>query len=93
MDAGLTWDALRWLAGITSLPVLVKGVMTGEDARRAADAGAAGVVVSNHGGRQLDGCLAAVDALPEVVAAVRRPLVPHGPTECHRVPTSATECH
>jgi L-lactate dehydrogenase (cytochrome) len=51
-------------------PIVVKGVLTGEDARRALDEGAAGVVVSNHGGRQLDGVAASLRALPEVVKAV-----------------------
>jgi L-lactate dehydrogenase (cytochrome) len=51
-------------------PIVIKGVLTGEDARRAVDAGAAAVVVSNHGGRQLDGAPASLRALPEVVAAV-----------------------
>ena len=70
VDPSLTWDAVRWLRTVTSLPVLVKGVLTGEDAALAVAAGCAGVCVSNHGGRQLDGTAAAVDALPEVVAAV-----------------------
>ncbi|XP_037089091.1 hydroxyacid oxidase 1-like isoform X2 [Pollicipes pollicipes] len=69
-DPSLTWDDLSWLCGVTRLPVLVKGVMTPEDAVTAVDRGASGVIVSNHGGRQLDGCLATVDALGPVVAAV-----------------------
>ena len=56
----------------TRLPLLVKGIMTEEDARLAIDAGVDGIIVSNHGGRQLDGVDAAIDALPEVVDAVRR---------------------
>jgi 4-hydroxymandelate oxidase len=71
LDQSLTWDALAWLRSITHLPVLVKGVLTAEDARLAVEHGAAGIVVSNHGGRQLDGVLASVEALPEVVAAVQ----------------------
>ncbi|MBX7266321.1 aminotransferase class I/II-fold pyridoxal phosphate-dependent enzyme [Micromonospora sp. Llam7] len=67
---GLTWDDVARLCGSTTLPVLVKGVLTAEDARLAVAAGVAGVVVSNHGGRQLDGVSAAVDVLPEVVRAV-----------------------
>ena len=70
IDPTLTWDILRWLRTVTTLPVLVKGVLTAEDAELAVAAGAAGVVCSNHGGRQLDGVLASLDALPEVVAAV-----------------------
>src|SRR5262249_52345262 len=53
-DQSLTWDDVGRFAADSGLPVLVKGVLTSEDARRAADAGAAGIVVSNHGGRQLD---------------------------------------
>ena len=63
-----TWDDVAWLRGLGSLPLLLKGVMTGEGAVRAAEAGAAGVIVSNHGGRQLDGAPATLDALPEVAA-------------------------
>ena len=62
-----TWDDVAWLRGMTSMPLLLKGVLNGADAARAADAGAAGVIVSNHGGRQLDGARATLDALPEVV--------------------------
>jgi 4-hydroxymandelate oxidase len=69
-DAALTWDGIAWLRSITRLPVIVKGVLTPEDARRALDAGASGIVVSNHGGRQLDGVEAAITALPRVVEAV-----------------------
>ncbi len=70
MDQSLTWDDVAWLRSITSLPVLVKGVLRGDDASLAIEAGAAGVIVSNHGGRQLDTAIATIDALPEVVAAV-----------------------
>jgi isopentenyl diphosphate isomerase/L-lactate dehydrogenase-like FMN-dependent dehydrogenase len=66
----LTWDVLPWLRSITSLPILVKGILTAEDARRALDYGAAGIIVSNHGGRQLDSAVATIEALPEVVEAV-----------------------
>ncbi|MET7329820.1 aminotransferase class I/II-fold pyridoxal phosphate-dependent enzyme [Nonomuraea sp. NPDC005650] len=69
-DAALDWSAVAWLRSISSLPVLVKGVLTGSDAVRAIEAGACGVVVSNHGGRQLDGAPATLDVLPEVAAAV-----------------------
>jgi 4-hydroxymandelate oxidase len=68
-DAGLTPATIGWL-GRSGLPVLVKGVLRGDDAEAFVAAGAAGIVVSNHGGRQLDAALAAADALPEVVAAV-----------------------
>ena len=70
-DNNLTWDDLDWLAGLTDLPVWVKGVVRGDDARMASDHGAAGVVVSNHGGRQLDTSPATITALPEVVQALR----------------------
>lgn len=70
MDANLTPRDIAWLSEVSGLPVLVKGVLRGDDARAAVDAGAAGVVVSNHGGRQLDTAIAGADALPEVVAAL-----------------------
>ncbi|CAM3267908.1 lactate 2-monooxygenase [Rhodothermus bifroesti] len=66
----LTWDDLAFLKENTRLPILLKGILHPEDARRAAEAGVAGVIVSNHGGRQLDGAIAALDALPAVVDAV-----------------------
>ena len=75
VDDTLTWDDLEWLRSVTSLPVLVKGVLTAEDAELAAEAGVDGVVVSNHGGRQLDGAAATLDALPEVVEAAGDRLV------------------
>jgi isopentenyl diphosphate isomerase/L-lactate dehydrogenase-like FMN-dependent dehydrogenase len=65
-----TWEILPWLRSITTLPVLVKGILTAEDAALAVEYGAAGIVVSNHGGRQLDGVLPTIEALPEVVEAV-----------------------
>lgn len=70
VDPGLTWRDLESLVADIGLPVLVKGVLTAEDARLAAEHGAVGVVVSNHGGRQLDGVPASLEALPEVVEAV-----------------------
>jgi L-lactate dehydrogenase (cytochrome) len=66
----VTWDDLRWMRHAWQGPIIVKGVHTGDDARHAIDAGADAVVVSNHGGRQLDGVPASIRALPEVVAAV-----------------------
>lgn len=69
-DASLTWEAVDWLCSITTLPVLAKGVLSGEDARLAVEHGAAGIIVSNHGGRQLDGGLSTCEALPEVVEAI-----------------------
>ena len=70
VDRTLTWRDLEWLRSACPLPLVVKGVLTGEDARTAVDHGADAVVVSNHGGRQLDGVAASLDALPEVVEAV-----------------------
>jgi|SRR5881394_842259 len=70
MEPALTWPVLEGLAADCHVPVLVKGVLTAEDATLAIEHGAAGVVVSNHGGRQLDRCLATADALPEIVDAV-----------------------
>jgi isopentenyl diphosphate isomerase/L-lactate dehydrogenase-like FMN-dependent dehydrogenase len=70
ISASLTWGDLERIAGEAALPLLVKGVLTAEDARLACEHGAAGVVVSNHGGRQLDGVAATIDVLPEVVEAV-----------------------
>jgi isopentenyl diphosphate isomerase/L-lactate dehydrogenase-like FMN-dependent dehydrogenase len=70
MEPALSWDYLADLVADCRVPVLVKGVLTAEDAAEAIERGVAGVVVSNHGGRQLDRCLATADALPEVVDAV-----------------------
>jgi lactate 2-monooxygenase len=66
----LDWDDVAALRALTPLPFLVKGVLHADDARRALDAGCDGVIVSNHGGRQVDGAVGALDALPAVVAAV-----------------------
>ncbi|MGZ8695568.1 MAG: alpha-hydroxy acid oxidase [Gaiellaceae bacterium] len=69
-DRSLTWRDLEWLHATSRLPLVVKGILTREDAELACEHGARGIVVSNHGGRQLDGVPAALDALPEVVEAV-----------------------
>ena len=66
----LTWDDLPFLRERTKLPILLKGILHADDARRAMDAGVDGVIVSNHGGRQVDGAIASLDALPGVVEAV-----------------------
>ncbi len=68
--AAVAWDDVRWLRDTWRGPMVIKGVLTADDARRAVDAGAAAIVVSNHGGRQLDGVPASLRALPEVVSAV-----------------------
>ena len=71
IDPSVAWDDLGWIREASGgIPVLVKGVLTAEDARIAVDHGVEGVVVSNHGGRQLDGSSATLDALPEIVEAV-----------------------
>jgi 4-hydroxymandelate oxidase len=69
-DPAVDLSAIGWLAELSGLPVLVKGVLRGDDATACVAAGAAGVIVSNHGGRQLDRAVATATALPEVVAAV-----------------------
>jgi L-lactate dehydrogenase (cytochrome) len=68
-SATVTWEDLRWIRQVWSGPIIVKGLLTGDDARHAVDEGAAAVVVSNHGGRQLDSVSPTLRALPEVVAA------------------------
>jgi isopentenyl diphosphate isomerase/L-lactate dehydrogenase-like FMN-dependent dehydrogenase len=68
-NPSLTWDDLAFLRGRTQLPIVLKGVLDPDDVPRAVDAGVDGVIVSNHGGRQVDGAVAALDALPEVVDA------------------------
>jgi 4-hydroxymandelate oxidase len=68
-DPALSWKDVEWLCAKTRLPLLLKGILHSADAKRAVDHGAAGVIVSNHGGRQLDTVPATIDALPDVVAA------------------------
>ncbi|HEV7784087.1 MAG TPA: alpha-hydroxy acid oxidase [Thermoanaerobaculia bacterium] len=70
LNPALTWKDVGWLQSITKLPVLVKGIVRPDDALRAAEAGAAGVVVSNHGGRQLDTSPATIEVLPEIADAL-----------------------
>jgi isopentenyl diphosphate isomerase/L-lactate dehydrogenase-like FMN-dependent dehydrogenase len=79
-DASLSWKDLDWLCAISSVPVLVKGIMTPEDACLALEHGAAGVIVSNHGGRQLDGAEPTAIALPQVAKAIggRAPVLVDG---------------
>lgn len=69
-DPSLTWRDVEWFVQSVRMPVLVKGVLHPDDARRAVESGASGVIVSNHGGRQLDGAIATLDALPDIAAAV-----------------------
>jgi 4-hydroxymandelate oxidase len=70
LDPTLTWESIDWLRSVTRLPVFVKGILTPDDAELAVEHGAAGIVVSNHGGRQLDGAIATIDALLEVADRV-----------------------
>ena len=70
IDPSVTWQDVEWLRSITSLPLILKGILRGDDAIRAYESGAKGVIVSNHGGRQLDSAIATFDALPEIVTAV-----------------------
>ena len=67
----LSWEDLEWLRSLAPLPMLLKGIVRADDAKRAADMGIEGIWVSNHGGRQLDGAIATADALPDIVSAVR----------------------
>ncbi|MEO5895204.1 MAG: alpha-hydroxy acid oxidase [Vicinamibacterales bacterium] len=69
-DATLSWEAVEWLRSQTRLPIILKGILTEEDAGLAVHSGVNAIVVSNHGGRQLDGVAATIDALPEVADAV-----------------------
>lgn len=71
LDAAPTWESVAWLREQTALPLILKGILTPADARQAVEAGAAAVIVSNHGGRTLDGLPATLDALPGVVSAVQ----------------------
>jgi 4-hydroxymandelate oxidase len=69
-DASLTWKDLEWICSLSNLPLLVKGILRGDDALRAIECGAKGIVVSNHGGRQLDTAISTIEALPDVMHAV-----------------------
>jgi L-lactate dehydrogenase (cytochrome) len=71
----LNWDDVRWLREIWPRKLYVKGILRADDAQRAADAGADGIFVSNHGGRQLDGAISPLDALPEIRALVGKRLM------------------
>jgi isopentenyl diphosphate isomerase/L-lactate dehydrogenase-like FMN-dependent dehydrogenase len=69
-NPGLTWNDLDWLRGRTSLPIVLKGILHPDDAREAKERGVDGLIVSNHGGRQVDGAIASLDALPDIADAV-----------------------
>ena len=68
-DPALSWEGIDWLRSLTSMPIILKGIMTAEDARMAVEHGVEAIIVSNHGGRQLDGAMSTMEALEEVVAA------------------------
>ena len=70
LNPAVTWDDLEWFESLCPLPLVLKGILRGDDAARAVECGAKAIVVSNHGGRQLDGAVASLDALAEVVKAV-----------------------
>ena len=70
IDASVTWKDVEWLESITNLPILLKGILRADDAIMAAKIGVKGIIVSNHGGRQLDGAVASLDALAEIVETV-----------------------
>jgi 4-hydroxymandelate oxidase len=80
LDPTLTWKEIEWLISFARVPVLLKGVLTGEDADRAVKAGAAGIMVSNHGARGLDTVPATIEALPDVIEKVagRVPVIVDG---------------
>jgi 4-hydroxymandelate oxidase len=67
LEPSLTWESIAWIRSITRLPIVLKGILAADDAERAIDSGVSGLIVSNHGGRQLDGAMATLDALPAVV--------------------------
>jgi 4-hydroxymandelate oxidase len=77
-DQAVTWADLAWLRGVTELPLLLKGILTAQDAVLAVEHGADGIIVSNHGGRQLDGAVPSLQALPEIAAAVTCPVLLDG---------------
>src|SRR5207248_1349585 len=69
-DVCVTWESLDWLRSLTSLPIVLKGILIAEDAMLAVEHGVDGIIVSNHGGRQLDSVPASIEALSEIVEAV-----------------------
>ncbi|KAF7732350.1 Hydroxyacid oxidase 2 [Apophysomyces ossiformis] len=71
IDPALTWEDIGWLKTVTRLPIVIKGIFRGEDAKKAIEHGVDAILVSNHGGRQLDGCPATLEVLPEIVDVCR----------------------
>ncbi len=74
----ITWKDVEWLRSITKLPLLLKGILDADDAQRAVDSGAAGIIVSNHGARNLDTVPATIDTLPPIAERVRVPILLDG---------------
>lgn len=72
LDESISWKDVKWLRGITNLPIIIKGIIRSEDASLALEYGASGIIVSNHGGRQLDTTPATIDVLPEIVDVVNK---------------------
>jgi 4-hydroxymandelate oxidase len=70
LDPGVTWTDLAWLRSLVPLPLVVKGILRPDDAIRAVEVGAEAIIISNHGGRQLDGAIATIDVVSQIVAAV-----------------------
>ncbi|KFP06070.1 Hydroxyacid oxidase 1, partial [Calypte anna] len=70
IDPSINWEDIKWLRGLTSLPIIVKGILRADDAKEAVKIGVNGILVSNHGARQLDGVPATIDVLPEITEAV-----------------------
>uniref|UniRef100_A0A0N4Z6Y2 FMN hydroxy acid dehydrogenase domain-containing protein n=1 Tax=Parastrongyloides trichosuri TaxID=131310 RepID=A0A0N4Z6Y2_PARTI len=71
-DASLTFNDVKWLVEYSKMPVIIKGILRGDDAEKAIEAGVSAIMVSNHGGRQLDSTISTIEALPEIVRAVRK---------------------
>uniref|UniRef100_A0A0N4ZVZ4 FMN hydroxy acid dehydrogenase domain-containing protein n=1 Tax=Parastrongyloides trichosuri TaxID=131310 RepID=A0A0N4ZVZ4_PARTI len=71
-DHSLTWKDLKWLIDFSEIPVIVKGIMREDDAEKAIEAGAAAIMISNHGGRQLDTCISTIEALPSIARVVNK---------------------
>ena len=69
-DTALSWQSLEWIASLTKLPILVKGVLRADDAKQAMECGASGIIVSNHGGRQIDSTVSTIEVLPEIARAL-----------------------
>uniref|UniRef100_A0A0N5C8T6 FMN hydroxy acid dehydrogenase domain-containing protein n=1 Tax=Strongyloides papillosus TaxID=174720 RepID=A0A0N5C8T6_STREA len=71
-DPSLTWDDVKWLVGYSKMPIIIKGILRGDDAEKAIESGASAILISNHGGRQLDTTISTIEALPEIVKIVNK---------------------